>query len=135
MGKEAARADGPEASLVPARPFSIVIAEKLVNRKATKRAKQLGLRYNYLLVHPSWMASRDRKRRDASEMASTGVKFHFDEEGNPVETEAFQALQLLSQKRCEAAKRELEAAFAEPSETEEDEREGGAAGDVSDDDE
>lgn len=104
-------------------PFPIdVIAEKLVNRKAVKRGNQLGLRYNYLMVHASWMASRQRKRRDAAEMASTGVKFHFDDEGVPVETEAFQALQLLAAKRHELAVQQREAAFAETEKEEEEEK-------------
>jgi hypothetical protein len=40
-------------------PFPLdVVSEKLVSKKAEKKAKLLGLKYNYLLPHPSWIAAR-----------------------------------------------------------------------------
>ncbi|CAG9571033.1 conserved hypothetical protein [Leishmania major strain Friedlin] len=42
-----------------------LIAEKLVRRKAEKKGKQLGLKYNYLAPHPSWLAKRAQRRRES----------------------------------------------------------------------
>eukprot|EP00796_Vickermania_ingenoplastis_P004284 gene4284-3100_t len=62
-------------------PFPIdVISEKLVKRKAEKKGKQLGLRYNYLLPHPSWLARRAAKRRE-SIVAPLGKRIVFDDDG------------------------------------------------------
>ncbi|EAN79360.1 uncharacterized protein TEOVI_000780300 [Trypanosoma equiperdum] len=58
-----------------------IIAEKLVMRKAIKKGKQLGLRYNYLLPHPSWVARRERRRRETP-LIGLGKRFIFDDEGN-----------------------------------------------------
>lgn len=66
-------------------PFPIdVIAEKLVRRKAEKKGKQLGLRYNFLLPHPSWIAQRVRRRKE-SILVSIGKRIVFDDEGHAVD--------------------------------------------------
>ena len=53
----------PQCSWYQQGPYPLdLVAEKLVIKKAAKHAKQLGLRYNYLTVHPSWIASRAAKR-------------------------------------------------------------------------
>jgi hypothetical protein len=57
------------------------ITEKLVNKKALKHAKvrpELNLtRYNWQLIHPSWLAVRQRRRFEALNSFGTGshVKF------------------------------------------------------------
>lgn len=38
------------------------LSERLVTKKAIKHGKQQGLKYNYLVPHPSWLAARRRKR-------------------------------------------------------------------------
>lgn len=66
-------------------PFPIdVISEKLVRKKAEKKGKQLGLRYNYLLPHPSWIAKRCIRRRE-SFLAPMGKRTTFDEDGREVD--------------------------------------------------
>ncbi|KAK7195187.1 hypothetical protein NESM_000443400 [Novymonas esmeraldas] len=55
-----------------------LIAEKLVRRKAEKKAKQLGLRYNYLAPHPSWVAKRAQRRRE-SLLVGLGKRLIFTE--------------------------------------------------------
>ncbi|RNF13627.1 uncharacterized protein Tco025E_06116 [Trypanosoma conorhini] len=57
-----------------------LIAEKLVVRKAAKKAKQLGLRYNYLMPHASWLAKREQRRRERL-LVGLGRRYMFDEEG------------------------------------------------------
>ncbi|EKF37613.1 hypothetical protein MOQ_002193 [Trypanosoma cruzi marinkellei] len=57
-----------------------IIAEKLVVRKAAKKAKQLGLRYNYLMPHASWLAKREQRRRERL-LVGLGRRYVFDEEG------------------------------------------------------
>ncbi|RNE98392.1 hypothetical protein TraAM80_08795 [Trypanosoma rangeli] len=57
-----------------------LIAEKLVVRKASKKAKQLGLRYNYLMPHASWLAKREQRRRERL-LVGLGQHYMFDEEG------------------------------------------------------
>ncbi|ESL12196.1 hypothetical protein TRSC58_00040 [Trypanosoma rangeli SC58] len=62
-------------------PYPIdLIAEKLVVRKAAKKAKQLGLRYNYLMPHASWLAKREQRRRECL-LVGLGQHYMFDEEG------------------------------------------------------
>ncbi|KAG8348435.1 hypothetical protein ERJ75_000997900 [Trypanosoma vivax] len=58
-----------------------LIAEKLVIRKALKKGKRLGLRYNYLLPHPSWIAKREWRRRERI-LVGLGRRFTFDDDGN-----------------------------------------------------
>lgn len=66
-------------------PFPIdVIAEKLVRKKAEKKGKQLGLRYNYLLPHPSWIAKRCIHRQE-SLLAPMGTRVTFNEDGREVD--------------------------------------------------
>ncbi|KAG5483477.1 hypothetical protein CUR178_07798 [Leishmania enriettii] len=55
-----------------------LIAEKLVRRKAEKKAKQLGLKYNYLAPHPSWLAKRAQRRRE-SLLVGLGKRLVFSE--------------------------------------------------------
>ncbi|GET86940.1 hypothetical protein, conserved [Leishmania tarentolae] len=55
-----------------------LIAEKLVRRKAEKKAKQLGLKYNYLAPHPSWLAKRAQRRRE-SLLVGLGKRLIFSE--------------------------------------------------------
>ncbi|KAG5484050.1 hypothetical protein LSCM1_05904 [Leishmania martiniquensis] len=66
-----------------------LIAEKLVRRKAEKKAKQLGLKYNYLAPHPSWLAKRAQRRRE-SLLVGLGKRLVFSEkmagEGNDADT-------------------------------------------------
>ena len=52
------------------------VSEKLVTRKALKQGRQLQLKYNYLLVHPSWLASRQRNRRECK-LLSLGTRTCF----------------------------------------------------------
>lgn len=61
-----------------------LIAEKLVRRKAEKKAKQLGLKYNYLCPHPSWLAKRAQRRRE-SLLVGLGKRLVFTEEGGAAE--------------------------------------------------
>lgn len=78
-----------------------VISEKLVIKKAIKHAKQNGMRYNYLTVHPSWVASRARKRREETKdlfLASMGIKITFNDDGVVEDLLRLKALQLASQK-------------------------------------
>jgi hypothetical protein len=64
-------------------PYPIdLIAEKLVIKKALKHARQQSLKYNYLTVHPSWVASRARKRRE-TQLVPLGLHVHFTEDGQP----------------------------------------------------
>ncbi|CCW61856.1 unnamed protein product [Phytomonas sp. EM1] len=56
-----------------------LISENLVTRKAEKKGKRLGLRYNYLLPHPSWVARRAQRRRE-SILVGLGRRFVFDED-------------------------------------------------------
>ncbi|AYU77157.1 hypothetical protein, conserved [Leishmania donovani] len=55
-----------------------LIAEKLVRRKAEKKAKQLRLKYNYLAPHPSWLAKRAQRRRE-SLLVGLGKRLIFSE--------------------------------------------------------
>ncbi|ORC86105.1 uncharacterized protein TM35_000301450 [Trypanosoma theileri] len=57
-----------------------IIAEKLVVRKATKKGKQLGLRYNYYMPHPSWLAKREQRRRERL-LVGLGRRYIFDDTG------------------------------------------------------
>ncbi|EPY35823.1 hypothetical protein AGDE_07221 [Angomonas deanei] len=57
-----------------------LISEKLVKKKADKKGKQLGLKYNYLLPHPSWIAKRTQRRKE-SIMVALGRRFVFDDDG------------------------------------------------------
>ncbi|KEG13623.1 hypothetical protein DQ04_00891060 [Trypanosoma grayi] len=57
-----------------------IIAEKLVTRKAAKKGKQLGLRYNYLMPHPSWLARREQRRRERV-LVGLGRRYVFDDDG------------------------------------------------------
>lgn len=78
-----------------------VISEKLVIKKAVKHAKQNGMRYNYLTVHPSWVASRARKRREETKdhsLAAMGIQITFNDDGIVEDTLRLKALQLASQK-------------------------------------
>jgi hypothetical protein len=78
-----------------------VISEKLVIKKAIKHAKQNGMRYNYLTVHPSWVASRARKRREVTKdhnLAAMGIKITFNDDGVVEDLLRLKALQLASQK-------------------------------------
>lgn len=71
----------PKAAWYQQGPHPIdLIAEKLVRHKAVKRGKQLGLRYNYYLPHPSWLARRAQHRRE-SLLVGLGRRFVFDENG------------------------------------------------------
>lgn len=66
-------------------PYPIdVISEKLVRRKAEKKGRQLQLRYNYLLPHPSWIAKRSQRRKEAS-VAALGKRIIFDDEGRAID--------------------------------------------------
>ncbi|KPA76457.1 hypothetical protein ABB37_07777 [Leptomonas pyrrhocoris] len=56
-----------------------LIAEKLVRRKAEKKAKQLGLKYNYLAPHASWLAKRAQRRREGL-LVGLGKRLVFNEE-------------------------------------------------------
>eukprot|EP00758_Cryptobia_borreli_P004954 Tbor_TRINITY_DN4671_c0_g1::TRINITY_DN4671_c0_g1_i1::g.14900::m.14900 len=60
------------------------ISEKLVIKKALKHAKQLNFKYNYMTVHPSWMAARARKRLIEHKTVPQGESIHFDDDGNVV---------------------------------------------------
>lgn len=65
-------------------PFPIdVIAEKLVRRKAEKKGKRLGLKYNYLMPHPSWIARRARKRLE-NVITAQGRRVELDDDGHEV---------------------------------------------------
>lgn len=55
-----------------------LISEKLVRRKAEKRGKQMGLKYNYLLPHPSWIARRAQHRREGL-LVALGRRIVFDD--------------------------------------------------------
>ncbi|KAG5509573.1 hypothetical protein JKF63_06278 [Porcisia hertigi] len=55
-----------------------LIAETLVRRKADKKAKQLGLKYNYLAPHPSWVAKRAQRRRECL-LVGLGKRLVFSE--------------------------------------------------------
>lgn len=57
-----------------------LIAEKLVVRKAMKKGRQQGLKYNYLMPHPSWLAKREQKRRERV-VVGLGRRYVFDDEG------------------------------------------------------
>lgn len=62
-------------------PYPIdLIAEKLVVKKAEKKARQQGLRYNYLRPHASWLARRAERRRQ-SVLVGLGRHVVFDEDG------------------------------------------------------
>lgn len=74
-----------------------VISEKLVIKKALKHAKQQGMKYNYLTVHPSWVASRARKRKEGH-LDAWGTRVSFDESGEVVEKDKLRALQIASRK-------------------------------------
>lgn len=66
-------------------PYPIdLIAERLVIRKAEKKGKRLGIRYNYLLPHPSWVARRAQRRREGL-LVGLGRRFVFDEEGQAMD--------------------------------------------------
>jgi hypothetical protein len=56
-----------------------LIAEKLVRRKAEKKAKQLGLKYNYLAPHASWLAKRAQRRRE-SLLVGLGKRLVFNDD-------------------------------------------------------
>lgn len=59
-------------------PFPLdVLSEKLVTRKAIKHARQLGLKYNYLMPHPSWVAARALGRL-LSKPIATGARTVLD---------------------------------------------------------
>lgn len=76
-------------------PYPIdVISEKLVRRKAEKKGKQLGLRYNYLLPHPSWLAKRAQRRKE-SVLAPLGKRIVFDDEGLAMDPFSGQYVNLL----------------------------------------
>jgi len=71
----------PKLQWYQQQPYPLdVIAEKLVCRKALKHAKQMGLKYNYLTVHPSWLASRKRRRTE-SNLVPCGSYLAFAEDG------------------------------------------------------
>lgn len=74
-----------------------LIAEKLVIKKALKHARQNGLKYNYLTVHPSWVASRATKRRDAK-LEALGVRVTFDDDGTVVEQDKWAMFQRMQQR-------------------------------------
>lgn len=60
------------------------ITEKLVNKKALKHAKtmpELKLeKYNYQLIHPSWLAARQRRRYEMLHAYAEGTRTVFAEE-------------------------------------------------------
>lgn len=62
------------------------IAERLVIKKAAKKAKQVGLKYNSLTVHPSWVASRANKRKMLLTVPS-GSRKVFDSNGYAMDAE------------------------------------------------
>jgi hypothetical protein len=53
-----------------------IVSERLVLKKALKHARQNGWKYNYESPHPSWLASRARKRREAN-LTSEGTRIVF----------------------------------------------------------
>jgi len=61
-----------------------IIAEKLVSKKAEKKGKRLGLKYNYLLPHPSWIARRAQQRKE-SVLVALGRRFIFNEDGEALD--------------------------------------------------
>lgn len=69
-------------------PYPVdLIAEKLVRRKAEKKAKQLGLKYNYLTPHASWLAKRAQRRRE-SVLVGLGKRLIFHDEDDQDEAGA-----------------------------------------------
>lgn len=84
-------------------PYPIdVISEKLVRRKAEKKGKQLGMRYNYLLPHPSWLAKRAQRRKE-SVLAPLGKRIIFDEEGLAMDPFSGQYVNLAHPSNTEAS--------------------------------
>ncbi|KAH9600229.1 hypothetical protein LSM04_009296 [Trypanosoma melophagium] len=67
-----------------------IIAEKLVVRKATKKGKQLGLRYNFYMPHPSWIAKREQRRRERL-LVGLGRRYIFDDTGKMLDAFAPQS--------------------------------------------
>ncbi|EPY27372.1 hypothetical protein STCU_05784 [Strigomonas culicis] len=112
-----------------------LIAEKLVRKKAEKRGKQMGLtHYNYLLPHPSWMAKRMQRRREAV-MVGMGRHFVYDDDGQAWEplrgipVDLTKVNVLLSQPlfKAEAGAEETTAASASPEAEHADEEEAPSA--------
>lgn len=100
-----------------------LIAEKLVRRKAEKKAKQLNLRYNYLTPHPSWIAKRAERRRQ-SLLVGLGKRLTFAEDEDTVTDPLYQRTVPLADMKlllCSAAACQLY------SHNDEDNGKGGAA--------
>ena len=88
-------------------PFPIdLIAEKLIIKKAIKHAKQQSLRYNYLTVHPSWVASRARRRKE-DKVVPYGVHFSIDDKDGNEQDETSLKMRIA----MELAKRVQESSF------------------------